>query len=177
MFLYEPPFIVDGSRPPLPADLPARIAALVEQDRRGPAVAAFFREAMGIPAPFVGVMRLLPSWRRAKAIAHTLRYDFARARRSAGRDSRCPPIAGRHCRARGSSWSGSKSEPFFHTGAQALAELLPSVEYVPLEGGHHGSAVMSPAASLRRSPTRFRPKESERLTALVRRPAGRLDPP
>ena len=40
---------------------------------------------------------------------------------------------------------GSRSEPFFHTGAKALAELLPTIEYVPLEGGHHGSAVMSPA--------------------------------
>lgn len=144
VFLYEPPFIVDGSRPPVSADLPSRIAGLVEQDRRGPAVAAFFREAMGIPAPVVGVMRLLPSWRRAKAIAHTLRYDFGVL---AGLQDGTPLPADRWkaLRAPGIVMVGSKSEPFFHTGAQALAELLPSVEYRSLEGGHHGSAVMAPA--------------------------------
>jgi pimeloyl-ACP methyl ester carboxylesterase len=143
VFLYEPPFIADDSRPPLPADLPARIAGLVEQDRRGAAVTAFFREAMGIPAPVVGVMRLLPSWRRAKAIAHTLRYDFAVL--AGTQDGRpLPADRWKTLRAWGIVMVGSKSEPFFHSGAQALAELLPTFEYVSLEGGHHGSAVMSP---------------------------------
>ncbi len=143
VFLYEPPFIVDDSRPPLPADLPARIAGLVEQDRRGPAVAAFFREAMGIPAPVVGVMRLLPSWRRAKAMAHTLRYDFA-VLDGTQTGNPLPGDRWTALKAPGVVMVGSRSEPFFHTGAKALAELVPSVEYVSLEGGHHGSAVMSP---------------------------------
>jgi hypothetical protein len=145
LFMYEPPFIVDDSRPPLPSDLPARISGLVDRDRRSEAVTAFYRDAMGIPAPFVTAMRLfMPSWKQAKRIAHTLRYDFGTM---AGTQDGTPLPADR--------WSalsvpakvmvGSKSEPFFHRGARALAEVLPTVEYEELEGGHHGSAVMSPA--------------------------------
>jgi pimeloyl-ACP methyl ester carboxylesterase len=88
-------------------------------------------------------MRMLPMWRRAKAIAHTLRYDFAvldgtqqgvplPAERWAGLTAPTLVIV------------GAKSEPFFHHSAQALAEALPTVEYESLEGAHHGSPEMSP---------------------------------
>ncbi|MEO8262839.1 MAG: alpha/beta hydrolase [Pseudolysinimonas sp.] len=144
LFLYEPPFIVDDSRPPLPADLPTRIAALVRDRKRGKAVSAFFREAMGIPAPFVALMHLMPSWGQGVRVAHTLAYDFAVLE---GTQDGMPLPTQRWAgmRAPGIVMVGSRSEPFFHTGAQALAALLPSIEYVSLEGGHHGSAVMSPA--------------------------------
>jgi pimeloyl-ACP methyl ester carboxylesterase len=144
LFLYEPPFIVDDGRPPLPADLPQRIATLVKDGKRGKAVSAFFREAMGIPAPFVALMHLMPSWRQGVRIAHTLAYDFAVLD---GTQTGKPLPAARWIAltAPGVVMVGSRSEPFFHTGAKALAELQPTIEYVPLEGGHHGSAVMSPA--------------------------------
>ena len=145
LFMYEPPFIVDDSRPPLPSDLPARIADLVDRDRRSEAVTAFYREAMGIPAPFVTAMRLfMPGWKQAKRIAHTLRYDFAVL---AGTQDGTSLPAGRWSGLRVPSkvMVGSKSEPFFHSGARALAEAVRTVEYESLEGGHHGSAVMSPA--------------------------------
>jgi pimeloyl-ACP methyl ester carboxylesterase len=145
LVMYEPPFIVDGSRPPVPSELPVRISELVDRDRRSDAVTAFYREAMGIPAPFVVAMRLfMPGWKQAKRIAHTLRYDFGTM---AGTQDGTPLPAARWSRLRAPSkvMVGSKSEPFFHTGARALAEALPTVEYEALEGGHHGSAVMSPA--------------------------------
>lgn len=144
LFMYEPPFIVDDRRAPLPADLPQRIAALVKDGKRGKAVSAFFREAMGIPAPFVGLMHLMPSWRQGVRIAHTLAYDFG-VLDGTQTGMPLPPQRWAALRAPGIVMVGSKSEPFFHTGAKALAELLPTIEYVPLEGGHHGSAVMSPA--------------------------------
>jgi pimeloyl-ACP methyl ester carboxylesterase len=144
LFLYEPPFIVDDGRPPLPTDLPGRIAALVKAGKRGKAVSAFFREAMGIPAPFVGLMHLMPSWRQGVRIAHTLAYDFA-VLDGTQTGKPLPAARWKSLTAPGVVMVGSKSEPFFHTGAKALAELQPTIEYVPLEGGHHGSAVMSPA--------------------------------
>jgi len=157
VFLYEPPFIVDGSRPPLPADLPARIADLVDRDRRSEAVTAFYREAMGIPAPFVTAMRLfMPGWKQAKRIAHTLRYDFGVL---AGTQTGEPLPVGRWSALRVPSkvMVGSKSEPFFHSGARALAEAVPGVGYESLEGGHHGSAVMSPAGIAAAITAFFRP--------------------
>ncbi len=39
---------------------------------------------------------------------------------------------------------GSKSEKFFHTGAKALAIILPHAEYRSLEGGNHGSVLLGP---------------------------------
>jgi pimeloyl-ACP methyl ester carboxylesterase len=142
--LYEPPYIVDDSRAPVAADLPARIAADLAAGDRSAAAQAFFREAVGVPGWMVGIMRLLPMWRSAKAIAPTVRYDFAVLE---GTQRGVPLPAGRWAamRARGVVMVGSKSEPFFHTGAQALANAVPSLRYETLEGGHHGSPQMSPA--------------------------------
>jgi hypothetical protein len=35
------------------------------------------RNAMGIPAPFVALMPLMPTWKELKTTAHTLPYDWA----------------------------------------------------------------------------------------------------
>lgn len=35
------------------------------------------RNAIGIPAPFVALMPLMPMWKALKATAHTLPYDWA----------------------------------------------------------------------------------------------------
>jgi len=151
---YEPPYIFDDSRAPLATDLAARIAASVAEGDRSAAVRAFFVEAIGLPRFAVGVMRMLPLWRSAKAMAHTLRYDFAvldglqqgrplPAERWAGLTA--PTIA----------MVGSKSEAFFHATAESLARALPSVEYESLEGAHHGSPEMSPAPIARRIMERF----------------------
>lgn len=144
VLLYEPPYIVDDTRAPVAPDLPARIAADLVAGRRSAAAQAFFKEAVGVPGWIVGIMRLLPMWRSAKAIAPTLRYDFAVLE---GTQRGEPLPAGRWAamRARGIVIVGSKSEPFFHTGAQALASAVPSLRYETLEGGHHGSPQMSPA--------------------------------
>ena len=66
-------------------------------------------------------------WRHAKAIAHTLRFDFAVL--DGTQQGRPLPVE---------RWSGltaptivmvgAKSEPFFHRSAQALADALPTVD-------------------------------------------------
>ena len=84
-------------------------------------------------------MRMLPLWRDAKALTHTLRYDFAAARRDAAGRCRCPPSAGAACTAPTIVLVGSKSEAFFHHTARSLADALPTAEYESLEGAHHGS--------------------------------------
>jgi hypothetical protein len=58
--LYEPPFPVDGSRPPLPAELPERLAQLVATGRRGEAVERYQTEVIGIPQEVVAGMRQAP---------------------------------------------------------------------------------------------------------------------
>jgi len=141
--LYEPPFIVDSSRPPLAPDLPTRVAELVARGELSRAVRAFFVEAVGVPAFMVGIMRLMPMWSRAKVIVPTTRYDFAVL---AGTQKGTPLPDGRWAAmaAPGLVLVGSKSEPFFHSGARALAAAVPSVRYESLDGAHHGSPQMAP---------------------------------
>jgi pimeloyl-ACP methyl ester carboxylesterase len=75
--LWEPNFIVDNSRPPLPADYVERLAELVATGRRGDAVEYFMTQAAGMPAEFVAPMRGMPMWPAFEAAAHTLAYDGA----------------------------------------------------------------------------------------------------
>jgi pimeloyl-ACP methyl ester carboxylesterase len=144
LFLYEPPFIVDGSFPPMPGDFSEQIGALVSAGRRSDAVKHFFHKGMGIPSVFVTLMRLLmPGWNKMTGIAHTLQYDLAVV---AGTQTGKPLPADRWAALKAPALVtvGSKSETFFHTGAQALAALIDTAEYRSLEGQDHGSAVMAP---------------------------------
>ncbi|MEU0936252.1 alpha/beta hydrolase [Embleya sp. NPDC005971] len=73
--LYEPPFITDDSRPPLPADYVAHLTKLVKQGAYGDAVAYFMTAAVGMPAEAVAGMRQAPFWAGMEATARTLPYD------------------------------------------------------------------------------------------------------
>ena len=70
--LYEPPFIVDDSRPPMPADFIEQVKQLLARDKRSDALRLFFSRAMGIPGIFITLMRFMPSWSKSKSVAHTL---------------------------------------------------------------------------------------------------------
>ncbi len=141
--LYEPPFIVDDSRPPMPADFVEQVKELLAKDKRSDALKLFFSKAMGIPGIFIFMMRLMPSWSKSKSVAHTLPYDLA----IMGDTQRGKPLSA-------SRWAtasmptlvltGGKSEAFFHTGGDALAEVLPNAQHRILKDQHHGSVVMSP---------------------------------
>ena len=74
--VYEAPFIVDDTRPANDPRLPERIQQMVEEGRRGEAVRTFLR-TVGVPAPFLVLMRLLPAWTKMTGIAHTLPYDLS----------------------------------------------------------------------------------------------------
>ena len=70
--VYEPPFIVDDSRSPLPADYAAQLETLVSEGCRGDAVAYFLTTGPGVPAEVVESMRGEEYWPSLEAIAHTL---------------------------------------------------------------------------------------------------------
>ena len=73
--LYEPPFLVDHSRPAPPADLADQLAALISLDRRGDAVELYQLQGIGLPEPVVAQIRQAPFRPGLEAIAHTLVYD------------------------------------------------------------------------------------------------------
>jgi len=58
--LYEPPFILDGSRPPFPKDYVKQVHGLMAAGRRGDAVELFMAQ-VGVPPEVVAQMRNDPT--------------------------------------------------------------------------------------------------------------------
>jgi pimeloyl-ACP methyl ester carboxylesterase len=73
--IWEPPFIVDSSRPKVRSDYKAELESRLAQGRRGDMVELFFTDAVGMPAQFVAQMRQAPWWSAQEAVAHTTIYD------------------------------------------------------------------------------------------------------
>jgi pimeloyl-ACP methyl ester carboxylesterase len=135
--VYEVPFMVtSGAKRPTP-DYGERLDELVAAGDRSGAVKHFMRNSIGIPAPFVALMQLLPMWKGLKATAHTLPYDWA--------------ALGEHTMygapLRAEEWAsvtvptlvvyGAKSPEVLRQGSRALAEVLPNAEVHVLEGVSH----------------------------------------
>jgi len=73
--VWEPPYFVDNSRPPLPQDYQEQLAQLLREGRRGDMIELFLTKAVGMPAEFVAPMRQSPFWAAQEAFAPTLVYD------------------------------------------------------------------------------------------------------
>lgn len=146
LFMYEPPFIIDDSRPPMPDDFIKEVSELVLAGRRNDAVRLFFTKAMGIPAFAVTLMKLLmPGWSKMAGVAHTIPYDLTIL---AGTQAGKPLPSNRWLSTTVPTlvMVGSKSEAFFHSGARSLANLLPDAQYRSLEGRDHSAVVMASKA-------------------------------
>lgn len=134
--VYEPPFIVDGSRPPIPGSYRGDLAALLAAGHRDDAVELFLTVAAGVPAEYVAAMRADASWAGFEAVAHTLAYDAALMDGTVGGK---PLPADR--------WAmvtvpilvidGGASPPQMGSAAQALAGLLPNTTRRTLAGQSH----------------------------------------
>ncbi len=130
--VYEPSYIVDGTRPLPPDDVDARVSALVREGRRDDAVVLFSTEAVGLPSAMVEGMRAAPVWSWLTALAHTLPYDLAvhhGYRLPTGRLAQLelPLLA----------LDGSESFPWIRATAQAVAQAVPGARHVTLEGQDH----------------------------------------
>jgi pimeloyl-ACP methyl ester carboxylesterase len=135
LVLYEPPFIVDDSRPPAAADYTERLNALLESNRRGDAVRLFMRH-VGMPSPLVPLMRFMPAWGKLKRVAHTLPYDSEiMGDTQSGRPLPASRWPGTKVKTR--VIVGGKSPAFFHNGTRMLADLLANAEHCVLEGQTH----------------------------------------
>lgn len=132
--VYEAPLIVDASRQAMENDWLAIRNALAKDDR-SEAVRQFLR-SVGLPGFAIALMRLLPMWRRLKAVAHTLAYDGELA---AGLQRGKRPDAAR--------WAGvavpvlvndgGDSPQWIRGGNAALAAALPGAQYRTVPGLTH----------------------------------------
>jgi len=135
LVLYEAPFIVDDARAPLLEDYRVELTRCLAANRRGDAVAHFMK-GVGMPAPFVFLMRLMPVFGKLKAVAHTLPYDFA----IVADNQRGQPLPA-------DRWMsaalpilvvvGGKSPAWMRNGMAALAAVLPNAKLRTLAGQTH----------------------------------------
>ena len=123
--MYEPPFIIDDSRPPIPQDYVPHLNKLIAEGRRSEAVEYFMIDAMLVPAEMVAQMRSTPMWPQIEAVAHTIPYDGA---------IMGDTMSGNPATLK--KWAsvtvptlvmvGGASPAFFHNGAQTLVDILPN---------------------------------------------------
>jgi pimeloyl-ACP methyl ester carboxylesterase len=135
--VYEVPFMVtpDAKRPT--PDYGERLDELVTAGDRSGAVTHFMRNSMGIPAPFLALMRLVPMWKGLKATAHTLPYDWAALGRHTMYGAPLDPAEWAPVTVPTLVVAGGKSPAVLQQGSRALAEVLPNAELRKLEGVGH----------------------------------------
>jgi pimeloyl-ACP methyl ester carboxylesterase len=148
--IYEVPYVLDDSRPPLPEGYVQTVTDLSATGRRGDAV-ALFMTVVGVPDEYIPFMRQDPSWALMEEAAHTLAYDGkviednmkgqALTEASTARWSTvaCPALF----------MAGGNSEPFFRDTAQVLADILPNAEYQVVPGQDHAAEASALAPYLK----------------------------
>ncbi len=137
--LYEPPFIVDNSRSPVPPDYLAHINALLAGGRRGDALEYFLREAVEVPPEVIAQMRGAPMWAGMETVAVTLPYDGAvMGDGMSGQPFRTGCWAS--VTAPALVMDGGDSPQWMHNGVAALAAALPNARRETLPGQTHAVA-------------------------------------
>jgi pimeloyl-ACP methyl ester carboxylesterase len=147
--LFEPPFVVDSTRAPLPADYVQRLDACIADGRRGDAAELFLSAAVGLPAEAVAGVRQSPYWPVLEGVAHTIAYD-GRFMGTTMSGAALP----------GDRWAaitmptlvfyGNGTEPWLIAAAHALAELLPTASLRGVTGEQHSLPADVLADTLRR---------------------------
>lgn len=142
LFLYEPPFIIDNSRPRVPAEYVQHLNELIGEGRRSDAVEYFMSKALGIPSEYLGHMQADSSWKVMENLAHTLAYDgMIMGETQSGKPL---PTNRWDVNVPTTIMIGENSEPYFHEAAKSLAELLPLAIYETLSGQDHSAVMMAP---------------------------------
>jgi pimeloyl-ACP methyl ester carboxylesterase len=140
---YEPPY-VDESGQRGGAAYEGQLKRLLAERNRSGAVKYFMKDMVGVPAPIVVVMRLMPwIWRKLEAVAHTLPYDAAvmtafRIPRTRFASISVPVLV----------MNGTKTDARLREAAQTIAKAIPAARYRELAGQTHNVKpdVLTPAA-------------------------------
>lgn len=126
--LYEPPYVLPGTRDVVPADdLADRLAELPPRE----AVATFLREAVGLPAGDVAAMASGPMFDGMTPLAPTLPYDSALVG-AGGVPERLAGIAVPTL-----VLDGSVSPDWMRAGSAATAKAIPGARHQTVPGQDH----------------------------------------
>jgi pimeloyl-ACP methyl ester carboxylesterase len=139
--IWEPPYIVANSRPPVPKDYQKQLTEMLNSGLRGDMVELFMTQAVGMPAEFVAQMRNAPWWPTQEVFAHTLVYDAALMG-----DYSMPTERLRSIKVPTLVLDGGQT-PWLSQAAQAVADALPNAQRRTLQGQPHNvdAAAIAPA--------------------------------
>jgi pimeloyl-ACP methyl ester carboxylesterase len=129
---YEPPYVdSDGRHDGTVHE--RQLKRLLLEDNRSGAVKYFMRDMVGVPAPIVMMMRLMPwIWRKLEGVAHTLPYDAAvmtafRIPRERFASIGVPVLV----------MNGSKTDQRLREAARTIADTVPAARHRELVGQTH----------------------------------------
>jgi len=129
---YEPPYVDDeGTRGG--DSHQGALAERVRQGDRAGAVVYFMKDMVGVPAPAVIMMRMMPwVWPKLKAVAHTLPYDAAvmtsfRIPRKRFASIDTPVLV----------MNGTKTDARLKDAARAIGGIVPGARHQELAGQTH----------------------------------------
>ncbi len=129
--LWEPPFIIPGSRPPVPVDWGERIDELISDGRPGDALAYWMTTVIGVPEEFVTPIRDTPFWTAMEPNAHMLVRDAALLGDFSLPAERLERVSAPTLVLDGDTM------PWLSQGVEALVKVLPNAEHRTLEGQTH----------------------------------------
>ncbi len=134
--MYEPPFVVDDTRPPVPEDYLEQYRRFSAEGRLGDAVAYFMTAGVGMPDEVVAGMRGQPFWAPMEQVGRTLEYDAT---------FMSPLLTGSVEPLK--KWAsvpvptlvmdGGNSPAWMRNATRAIVDVLPNVRHRTLEGQTH----------------------------------------
>lgn len=143
--VWEPPYILPGSRPPVPVDYADQQAALAEKDDRGAMAELFLVTAVGMPAEVVAGLRQGPYWGFLEMAASPalvydaqLAGDFAIDKQQQSRVT-CPVLV-----------VDGATTPWLSQAADAVADSTPGAVRETLPGQQHNVEATALAPALAR---------------------------
>ncbi|WP_078578211.1 alpha/beta fold hydrolase [Salipaludibacillus agaradhaerens] len=154
--VFEPPLILDESRPPLPSHYVEQLNDAIQQGDRTKAVTIFMSQALLIPNQYLEPMQRDPMWQEFEDVAHTLPYDGMIVK-DVAKGMPLPKGKWSNVLCATCVIAGEHSEAFFHDGAKKLVEHLNDGEYHILQGQDHDVAPTALAPLLKKFYTENRP--------------------
>lgn len=141
LVVYEPAYVIEGTRPVPASDLVVRLRGLLDQGQRDDAVALFQTEAIGLPAEMIEGMRSSDMWGWFTHLAPSLPYDAALF------DPGFAPPVGRLATIAVPTLAIAGSNTFgsLLAATRGVADAVPGARFVELQGEDHG-ILQRPAA-------------------------------
>lgn len=147
--LYEPTYVVDGSRPRPGTDLAHRVEAMLADGDTDSAASLFLTEAVALPPQVVQGMQTSSAWAFFTGLAGSLPFDLA----ACGPGMTLPEQQLASITVPALVLNGGNTAPWLAAASRAVAAAIPGAEHRVIDGQDHG--ILQQPGALREALTRF----------------------